>query len=80
MRDCWLTTGDLKRWIEEHKLPDNTKIYVQMPSSVNAKKENLHDPIVIYSEQDGDCHYVRGWGPSLMLKEKKMNLYIDIYY
>jgi len=80
MNDVWLTIGDLKGWIEDHKLPDKTKIYVQMPDSVDAKKENLEDPIIIHSEWDGDCHYVRAWGPCLMLKEKKMNLYIDIYY
>ena len=81
--DIYLTMGDLKRWIEDYKLPNNTKIYVQMPYTLNKekiKKANLSDIITRHSGCDGDSLYVRAWGPCLMTKEKRMNLYIEIYY
>ena len=81
--DDYLTVGDLKHWIEEYKLPDNTKVYVQMPFTLNEKKikkANLSDIITRHSDWDGDSLYVRAWGPCLMLKEKKKILYIEIYY
>ena len=81
--DIYLTVGDLKRWIKDYKLPDDTKIYVQMPYTLDKKeikKANLSDIITLHSELNGDSLYVRAWGPHLRLKEKKKNLYIEIYY
>ena len=81
--DGYLTVGDLKRWIEEYKLPNDTKVYVQMPYTLNKKKikkANLSDIITQHSEWEGDSLYVRAWSPCLRLKEKKKNLYIEIYY
>ena len=81
--DGYLTVGDLKRWIKDYKLKDDTKIYVQMPYTLDEKKikkANLSDIKILQSEMDGDSLYVRAWGPCLRLKEKKKNLYIEIYY
>ena len=81
--DDYLTVGDLKYWREEYKLKDNTKVYVQMPYTLNEKKikkANLSDIKILHSDLDGDSLYVRAWGPCLRLKEKKKNLYIEIYY
>ena len=81
--DAYLTVGDLKHWIKECKLKDDTKVYVQMPYTLNEKKikkANLSDIKILHSDMDGDSLYVRAWGPHLRLKEKKKNLYIEIYY
>ena len=81
--DIYLTVGDLKRWIKDYKLPDDTKIYVQMPYTLDEKKikkANLSDIITLHSDMDSYSLYVRAWGPHLRFKEKKKNLYIEIYY
>jgi hypothetical protein len=81
--DDYLTVGDLKRWIKEYKLPDDTKIYVEMPCNCTAKslkEANLSDLILKRSKWEGTQRYIRAWGPCLRLKEKKRNLYIEIYY
>lgn len=81
--DIYLKVGDLKRWIKDYKLKDSTKIYVQMPYTLDEKKikkANLSDVITLQSDLNGNSLYVRAWGPRLMLKEKKKNLYIEIYY
>lgn len=83
MKDDYLTVGDLKHWIKEYELKDDTKVYVEMPCNCNEKsleKANLSDFIVKESEWEGTQRYVRAWSPCLRLKEKKKNLYIEIYY
>jgi len=81
--DCWLTVGTIKQWIADYNLSDDTKVFVQMPDRMtipDLEKANLHTPMRIESEVDGPSHYVRAWGPCLMLKEKHPNLYLEIYY
>lgn len=81
MTDDYLTVGTLKRWFKDYKLPDDTKIYVQMPSDSDLKAQNLCDVEIKESELPYTTdRYVRAWGPHLYLKEKKKNLYIDIWY
>ena len=38
IKDCWLTVGELKRWIEDYKLPDDAKIWYQRIEDVYFKK------------------------------------------
>ena len=57
MEDDYLTVGDLRRWIKEYKLSNDTKIYVQMPYTLDKKKikkANLSDIITLHSDVDGE--------------------------
>ena len=81
--NCWLTVGTLKEWIIDFNLPDDAKVYVQMPDNLNIndlKNANLHDPIErpFDNTPENTICYVRAWSPKSW--ERGDKLYIEIYY
>ena len=77
MREFYLTVGELKRWIKEHKIPDDAKVFYQRIGDVYFKK---HGWETIEKDWDADIksEYILTFGPRKYKDDP--NLYIDAHY
>ncbi len=72
-----LTVGDLKRFLEEHDLPDDAKVLVERIEDVYYEKNSWS---VLEKDTDkGKSHYTPAWC-AVRYKDDKDLLFIDLHY
>lgn len=73
----YLTVGTLKKFLEEHNLPDNAKVVVERVE--DAYYENNNWSVYEKDTDNGKSQYTPAWC-AVRYKEDKDLLFIDLHY